>query len=283
MGSRLARGLPCLAVVVMMCLAAQTASAQSFRVQCPQATITHPNASANNAEPAYNGPTVFGSVPVVGTTGGYVTPTSNINGAIKCQQISGGDGLSTMGDGTQIYMFSFGPLSGLADIAAGLPGTQFPNTFNVQYPGTLVRGDPAATDGAMDGSTPGVAVPESAAAFIWNGAVGLTPDIANIVTITNILADGSTYCGPSNGARACGTSAACAFMANTFEGLPLPTDLSVPGAVYCAAADCTAQAGLFATATAKPSSSSASTGQAEVAKLPIDFSGFFLRKYKSPV
>ena len=68
-------------------------------------------------------------------------------------------------------------------------------------------------------------------------------------------ADGSTYCGPSNGARACGTSAAYAFMANTFEGLPLPADLSVPGAVYCAAADCTAQAGSFATATAVPSSS----------------------------
>ena len=29
-----------------------------------------------------------------------------------------------MGDGTQTYLFAFGPLSGLADIANGLPGTQ---------------------------------------------------------------------------------------------------------------------------------------------------------------
>jgi len=56
-------------------------------------------------------------------------PSANVNGAIKCQQISGGDGYATMGDGTQTYMFSFGPLSGLADIAHGLPGTQFPKTF----------------------------------------------------------------------------------------------------------------------------------------------------------
>ncbi len=56
-----------------------------------------------------------------------------VNGAIKCQQISGGDGYSTMGDGNQIFMFSFGPLSGLADIAAGHPGTQFPYVFNTPY------------------------------------------------------------------------------------------------------------------------------------------------------
>ena len=69
-----------------------------------------------------------------------------MNGAIKCQQISGGDGFATMGDGTQTYMFSFGPLSGLADIAAGKPGTQFPNVFNTVYSGApLQPGDPATT------------------------------------------------------------------------------------------------------------------------------------------
>jgi hypothetical protein len=51
-------------------------------------------------------------------------------------------------------------------------------------------------------------------------------------------ADGSTYCGPANGARPCGTSTGYSFMANTYEAVPLPADLSVPGAVYCAAADC---------------------------------------------
>ena len=85
-----------------------------------------------------------------------------MNGAIKCQQISGGDGYSTMADGTQIFMFSFGPLSGLADVAAGHPATQFPDVFNTPYnfPVTmggasaiLVRGDPATTDGAASGAS----------------------------------------------------------------------------------------------------------------------------------
>ena len=80
-------------------------------------------------EPPYNGPTQF-TLPTAGTQQ-YVVPTAGtVNGAIKCQQISGGDGYSTMADGTQTFMFSFGPLSGLADIAAGHPGTEFPSVFN---------------------------------------------------------------------------------------------------------------------------------------------------------
>ena len=67
---------------------------------------------------------------------GYEAPTANVNGAIKCQQIAGGDGFAAMGDGTQTYMFSIGPLSGLADIANGLPGTEFPNVVNILDPGT---------------------------------------------------------------------------------------------------------------------------------------------------
>jgi len=72
-------------------------------------------------------------------------------------------------------------------------------------------------------------------------------------------ADGSGYCGAST--RPCGTSTAYNFMANTYEAVPLPADLSVPGAVYCAAADCTAEAAGFAAGTPKPSSSAASTGR----------------------
>jgi hypothetical protein len=177
-------------LLVLICVAALTSSAQSFRVQCPTSTVTHPGNLTNvNAEPPYNGPTVFGTQPVVGTSGGYVVPTSNINGAIKCQQISGGDGYATMADGTQTFMFAFGPLSGLADIAAGLPGTEFPNVFNTVYPGTcstcngfLQRGDPATTDGATTGASPG-----TVGTFTYNGAIGLAPDIANIVTITDIV------------------------------------------------------------------------------------------------
>jgi FtsP/CotA-like multicopper oxidase with cupredoxin domain len=148
-----------LSAAVLMCFAAVTANAQSFMVQCPTSTITHPSAlHNNNSEPGYTGPTVFST-----GTGGYLVPTSNVNGAIKCQQISGGDGFATMGDGTQTYLFAFGPLSGLADIAAGLPGTQFPDVFNTPYSDTLQPGDPATT-----GST-----------FTYNGAVGIAPDLDN--------------------------------------------------------------------------------------------------------
>jgi FtsP/CotA-like multicopper oxidase with cupredoxin domain len=94
----------------------------------------------------------------------YLVPKGPANGAIKCQQISGGDGYATMADGTQTYMFSFGPLSGLADIANGLPGTEFPSVFNTLYPGTLVPGDPATTIDALG-------------SFTFNGAVGLAPDV----------------------------------------------------------------------------------------------------------
>jgi hypothetical protein len=135
--------------------AALTATAQSFRVQCPTSTITHPllpgsTALTNNFEPTYTGPTTLS----LGANG-YLVPTANVNGAIKCQQISGGDGYSTMADGTQTFMFSFGPLSGLADMAAGKPGTQFPAVFNTTYPGSsmsqvLLPGDPATSDGASD-------------------------------------------------------------------------------------------------------------------------------------
>src|SRR5579863_10274205 len=151
--------------------------AQSFRVQCPTSTITHPTSANNNSEPAYNGPTTFTCSVTGGCTAannvGYLVPNSTtVNGAIKCQQISGGDGYSTMADGTQTFMFSFGPLSGLTDIAAGKPGTQFPNVFNTVYPGTLVPGDPATTNGASD-AVYSAGIPT----FNWNGAVGLTPDL----------------------------------------------------------------------------------------------------------
>ena len=151
-----------LSLVGLASVAALPASAQSFRVQCPTSTITHPVAANNNQEPSYNGPTAL-------TLGGngYLGPSVNtVNGAIKCQQISGGDGYATMGDGTQTYMFSFGPLSGLADIALGLPGTEYPNVFNQVFPGTLVPGDPATT---QDVSGP--------ASFLYTGAVGLAPDM----------------------------------------------------------------------------------------------------------
>ncbi len=133
--------------------AAATANAQSFRVQCPTTTTTHPTAAST--EPAY-------------------TSATAVNGAIKCQQISGGDGYATMGDGTQTYMFSFGPLSGLSKIAHGQPGTDFPSEFNVQFTGALAPGDPATT---------------GLNAFTYNGAIGITLD-------TDAMAAGT--CGGTN-------------------------------------------------------------------------------------
>jgi FtsP/CotA-like multicopper oxidase with cupredoxin domain len=183
--------------ILLVCLATVAANAQSFRVQCPTGTITHPQAlHDNNSEPAYSGPTVYaactpGQTLPDGSTcsawGRYVS--ANVNGAIKCQQISGGDGYATMADGTQTYMFSFGPLSGLAKIASGQPGTDFPNEFNTLYSGAnpLQPGDPATTNGATDS-------PYSAgnlASFTFNGAVGLANDIANAVTIYDISESGN--------------------------------------------------------------------------------------------
>jgi FtsP/CotA-like multicopper oxidase with cupredoxin domain len=177
------RALRTLFVVSFLVGLTTWARAQSFRVQCPTSTVTHPdqaNSGVNNTEPAYTGATTYTAGP-----NGYLVPNSGtINGAIKCQQISGGDGYSTMADGTQTFMFSFGPLSGLADIATGKPGTQFPNIFNSVYAGTLLPGDPATTDGASDtDGTSGVyasGTNTGPGAFAYNGAVGLTPDLDRI-------------------------------------------------------------------------------------------------------
>ncbi len=163
--------------ILLIYVATVAANAQSFRVQCPTSTITHPNAANNNSEPAYSGPTQFGTQPVSGTKGGYATPVANVNGAIKCQQVSGGDGYATMADGSQTFLFAFGPLSGLADIANGLPGTQFPDVFNTVAPVTLQPGDPAATDGAGDSGGYVQGMYTGPGSFGWNGAVGLTPDL----------------------------------------------------------------------------------------------------------
>jgi FtsP/CotA-like multicopper oxidase with cupredoxin domain len=182
---------------VLLAIVAVPAGAQSFRVQCPTSTLTHPdpgNLAVNSQEPPYVGPTTFKCSVTGGCTPtnnvGYLVPSTNVNGAIKCQVVGGGDGYATMADGTQTYMFSFGPLSGLADIAAGKPGTEFPNVFNTTAPAILKPGDPATANGASDGvggysiGTPGT--------FTYNGAVGLSNDIAYLATIYDISEVGTT-------------------------------------------------------------------------------------------
>ncbi len=110
-------------------LFALPAGAQSFMVQCPTSTALHP------------------------------TPGDP---GIKCQQISGGDGFATMADGTQTYLFAFGPLSGMADIVNGLPGTQPATVFIAD------SGDPAILPALTIGAPyPG---------YTFNGAIGMVPD-----------------------------------------------------------------------------------------------------------
>src|SRR5256886_14883943 len=161
--------------LTLLCLTPLAASAQSFRVQCPISTVTHPTAANNNSEPAYTGPTYTG-------TSGYGTTPAHVNGAIKCQQISGGDGYATMGDGTQTYLFSFGPLSGLANIASGQPGSLPPSAFNIRNDPTanlLQPGDPATTVAPVTTQqfiSPLGTTQMTALGNFYNGAVGLDYD-----------------------------------------------------------------------------------------------------------
>ncbi len=138
---------------------AHLAGAQAFRVQCPATTSLHP--TLGTGSPTGEGAPYTGPTSVPDTTTG-LTYVSN-GGVVRCQQVSGGDGYATMADGTQIYLFAFGPLSGLADIANGLPGTETAKDFNTLPPLTLTLapGLPATSGGAMG----------------WNGAVGLAPDL----------------------------------------------------------------------------------------------------------
>jgi FtsP/CotA-like multicopper oxidase with cupredoxin domain len=113
----------------VLLLAALPAAAQNFMVQCPASTLLHPNAPTSaSGEPAYSGPSVLSTT----AKGVSLSYTSN-GGAIKCQQISGGDGFMTEADGNQTFMFAFGPLSGLQKISSGQPGTDYPDEFNQPY------------------------------------------------------------------------------------------------------------------------------------------------------
>ncbi len=151
----------CLAIgTAMAVLLALPAEAASFRVQCPNTTSLH---TSGGPSAAYTGPqpSSFSFTPDNSTTA-VTLPSLDNGGAVKCQQIAGGDGYATMADGTQTYLFAFGPLSGLADIANGLPGTQPASVFNTVN-SNLAVGDPATT--MLGGGS-----------FNYNGAVGLTPD-----------------------------------------------------------------------------------------------------------
>jgi Multicopper oxidase len=138
--------------MLSICLLPALANAQlveqgggSFKVQCPTSTIRHPGGTAtggsgtvvtpnpDSAEAPYTGPQVRTATR---SPDGHTFPVLSLTdngGAIKCQQISGGDGLMTEADGNQTFMFAFGPLSGLSAIENGQPGTEFPAVFNNPY------------------------------------------------------------------------------------------------------------------------------------------------------
>jgi hypothetical protein len=162
--------------------------AQSFRVQCPTNTVTHPTAPAT--DPAYTGPTY------IGTSTDYTTgKTGTTNGGIKCQQISGGDGYATMADGTQTYLFSFGPLSGIANISQGLPGTTSAPEFNtaIKDPSVLVPGFPSNLTDLTLRTNYGT---DADVAKAYNGAIGLVSNnVAYTSNIYSIFAGSSAAAG----------------------------------------------------------------------------------------
>ncbi len=145
-------------------LAAFDAGAQSFRVQCPTSTTLH----AKDTSDPYLGPVTKTQTFTRADGTKYNVDYVSNGGGIKCQQISGGDGFATMGDGHPTYLFGFGPLSGLADLAKGLPATQTATNFNVSnldYMGSVYIGAPIdQTSQALDGTN-------------FNGAIGLVPDV----------------------------------------------------------------------------------------------------------
>jgi FtsP/CotA-like multicopper oxidase with cupredoxin domain len=144
------QGLTALCLWPALCLWALPATAQTFRLQCPAYTAAHPDPGAQATKDA------------ITAAGLNATYASVFPGGLQCQQISGGDGFATMADGTQTYLFAFGPLSGLKDIYNGLPGTQTPSVFNTVGP--LGVGTPSTLVGMPDGH------------FDFNGAIGLAPD-----------------------------------------------------------------------------------------------------------
>jgi hypothetical protein len=160
------------------------AGAQTFMVQCPTGTLLHPSAPTSaQGEPLYTGPQT------VSASGNGVALTYKSNGgAVKCQQISGGDGYMTEGDGNQTFMFSFGPLSGLQKIRNGQPGTDFPDEFRKAYceGGAYLNGQPNPYSGSSCGpnGAVGFVAPAGFRAANVSAAVGYANGSTCVVTAT---------------------------------------------------------------------------------------------------
>jgi len=171
-------------LILLGCVAAEVASAQtppggngttaqgggSFMVQCPSTTPFHLTTySGGAAEPAYTGPALVNET----VNGVPLTYVSN-GGQIKCQEISGGDGMMTEADGNQTFMFSFGPLSGLDNIKHGLPGTLLNTDFN--NPCQLSGAGPLVNCYYNSPILPSVCGPSAPASCAGAGAAGIVGD-----------------------------------------------------------------------------------------------------------
>ncbi len=155
-------------LAALLCVVAPAVMAQSFRVQCPAGTVLHPATVPNSTYDTITRP--LDTSPTTNPTGRLninhkLNPTPAMaNPHIKCQQLSGGDGFATMGDGTQTYLFAFGPLSGLSEIVHGRPGTE---------PASVFLQSNLTTGGAV---LPVVKIGAPDATYTFNGAIGLVPD-----------------------------------------------------------------------------------------------------------
>jgi len=118
-----------LGIATVISLFSSLAYSASFRVQCPSTTTLHPNGS---------------------------TVDPNHPGVVKCQEIAGGDGFATMGDGHQIYLFGFGPLSGRKNLDNGGSGTVTADEFNGA--GTYAPYDPTSPEGSNAASVEPAAI-----------------------------------------------------------------------------------------------------------------------------
>jgi FtsP/CotA-like multicopper oxidase with cupredoxin domain len=181
----------------LVCFVSLVAQAQSFRVQCPATTAIHPTPlPSGSAEPAYTGPVKTSATYTPATGGTPITlPFVNNGGAVKCQEVSGGDGYMTEADGSQTFMFAFGPLSGLGLIKQGLPGTQIAADFNVPYADgpNYLNGQPNPNS-TVTGATPNGAIGDPSGIMntgVLNGnipapLVAIDEDDELFLTLTNV-------------------------------------------------------------------------------------------------
>jgi hypothetical protein len=164
------------AAAYLLLLVALPAAAQNFMVQCPNSTLWHPAAPTSaQGEPSYTGPTIY-SPPLTLTNNVPLKYVSN-GGGVKCQQISGGDGYMSEADGSQTFMFAFGPLSGLDKIQNGQAGTDYPDEFNQPYcdPSGLTNYVNGQPNPYQPGQPNPLAPNTTLASCSLNGAVGYLP------------------------------------------------------------------------------------------------------------